>query len=39
MGEISMKVNDLGEEDNLLRLSDVTTKKDALVLQDMVARA
>ena len=39
MGEISMKVNDLGEEDKLLRLSDVATKKDALVLQDMVARA
>lgn len=39
MGEISMKVNDLGEADKLLRLSDVTTKKDALVLQDMVARA
>lgn len=39
MGEISIKVNDLGQEDNLLRLSDVTTKKDALVLQDMVARA
>ena len=39
MGEISMKVNDLGEADKLLRLSDVATKKDALVLQDMVARA
>ena len=39
MGEISMKVNDLGQEDKLLRLSDVATKKDALVLQDMVARA
>ena len=39
MGEISMKVIDLGEEDKLLRLSDVATKKDALVLQDMVARA
>lgn len=39
MGEISMKVKDLGQGDNLLRLSDVTTKKDALVLQDMVARA
>lgn len=39
MGEISMKVNDLGQEDKLLRLSDIATKKDALVLQDMVARA
>ena len=39
MGEISMKVNDLGQEDKLLRLRDVTTKKDALVLQDTVARA
>lgn len=39
MGEISMKVNDLGQEDKLLRLNDVATKKDALVLQDMVARA
>lgn len=39
MGEISMKVNDLGQEDKLLRLSDVATKKDALVLQDVVARA
>ena len=37
MGEISMKVNDLGQEDKLLRLSDVATKKDALVLQDMFA--